>query len=272
MYCCALLFFSYTVDMSLGICSCQTGKDGTPCKHQYVLWVANIAHCINFIPVTNPDTRQKLAWIAIGKTLPVDCYNALRSCDTGAQKDLAQTDGSDSCLTSEASTSMGTSHLQSKCSTPVEIQSPVSQDDIISSAQDLLRNSCEQMLQKLQNTRDLNLAKGIIKFSKRVTSLTSARAMQSNLVSALYNFGASELKKTGIGKKIKVQPNRKRKSGNGSRQAVPKGRAVQLHEPASKRKRPHDLATAVQTNTNSSKKSGSHTMKSKTKHTQKKKK
>ena len=30
--------------MSLGVWSCQTGKDGTPCKHQYVLWMANVAH------------------------------------------------------------------------------------------------------------------------------------------------------------------------------------------------------------------------------------
>ena len=93
--------------------------------------------------------------------------------------------------------------------------------------------------------------------------------MQSNLVSALYNFGASEIKKTGMGKKIKVQPNRKRKTGNGSRQAVPKGRPVQLHEP--ERKRTHTFTTAVQSNANTSKKSGTHTMQSKTKHLKRKK-
>ena len=242
--------------MSLGVCSCQTGKDGTPCKHQYVLWMANVAHCINFIPVTNPNSRQKLAWIALGKTLPVDSYNSLRSCDVGGQKELAQGDG----LPSEASTIMGTTH----CSTTVEIENPDSPADVIETAEHLLQTSCMQILQKLQTTRDLNLAKGIVKFSKRVESLSSARAMQSNLVSALYNFGASEIKKTGMGKKIKVQPNRKRKTGNGSRQAVPKGRPVQLHEP--KRKRTHTFTTAVQSNTNTSKKSGTHTMQSKTKH------
>ena len=118
--------------MSLGVCSCQTGKDGTPCKHQYVLWMANVAHCINFIPVTNPDSRQKLAWIA------------LRSCDVGGQKELAQGDG----LPSEASTIMGTTH----CSTTVEIENPDSPADVIETAEHLLQTSCMQILQKLQTT------------------------------------------------------------------------------------------------------------------------
>ena len=115
-----------------------------------------------------------------------------------------------------------------------------------------------------------NLAWGVIKFSKRVISLTSARAMQSNLASALFTFGSSEVKKTGNGKKIRVQQNRKRKCGSGS-QAVSKGRPVQLQEPTSKGKWSHDLAKAVQTNTKSNKKSGSHAMKPKTKHIQWKK-
>ena len=44
-------FFSYAVNITFGICSCMVGKDSSPCKHQYVLWVTNVGHCINFIPV-----------------------------------------------------------------------------------------------------------------------------------------------------------------------------------------------------------------------------
>ena len=259
---------SYTVDMTLGICSCTVGKDGSPCKHQYVLWVANLADCINFIPVSNPHERQKLAWLAIGKTLPVACYKPLRSSDAGQ---TSQTDGSNGFVT-EASTSMETAQQGPNCCTAEPIQSnDDDEDDSIANAEQLLRNSCEQIIQKLQSSRDLNLAKGVIRFAKRVTSLTAARSMHSNLASALFTFGSSEVKKTGNGKKIRVQPNRKRKCGSGSRQVVSKGRPVQLQEPTSKRKRSHDLAKAVQTNTKSSKKSGSHTMKSKTKHMQRKK-
>ena len=72
---------------------------------------------------------------------------------------------------------------------------------------------------------------------------------------------------------MKVQPNRKRKSDNGSRQAVVKGRPTQMYSlqvPQKKAKHSHGLAEAVKSNTQSSKKSGSHVMKSKTKHFQKK--
>ena len=77
----------------------------------------------------------------------------------------------------------------------------------------------------------------------------------------------------GKGKKIKVQPNRKRKCGNGSCQALAKGRPTQMHSlevPQKKAKCSHGLAEAVISNSQSSKKSGSHVMKSKTKHFQKK--
>ena len=178
-------FVSYTVDMTLGICTCTVGKNGSPCKHQYVLWVANLADCINFIPVSNPHERQKLAWLAIGKTLPVACYKPLRSSDAGQ---TSQTDGSNGFVT-EASTSMETAQQGPNCSTAEPIQSnddedehstePIQsndddEDDSIANAEQLLRNSCEQIIQKLQSSRDLNLAKGVIRFAKRVTSLTAA--------------------------------------------------------------------------------------------------
>ena len=178
--------------MTLGICSCTVDKDGSPCKHQYVPWVANLADCINFIPVSNPHERQKLAWLAIGKTLPVACYKPLRSSDAGQ---TSQTDGSNGFVT-EASTSMETAQQGPNCCTAEPIQSnDDDEDDSIANAEQLLRNSCEQIIQELQSSRDLNLAKGVIRFAKRVTSLTAARSMHSNLASALFTFGFSEVKK-----------------------------------------------------------------------------
>lgn len=114
-----------------------------------------------------------------------------------------------------------------------------------------------------------------MKFSKRVAALSTSSTMHSNIVTAVFNFGSDEILKNGKGKKIKVQPNRKRKpSGNSSRQAVAKGRPTQMHSlqvPQKKAKHGHGLAEAVKSNTQSSKKSGSHVMKSKTKYFQKKK-
>ena len=189
--------------MTLGIRTCTVGKDGSPCKHQYVLWVANLADCINFIPVSNPHERQKLAWLAIGKTLPVACYKPLRSSDAGQ---TSQIDGSNGFVT-EASTSMETAQQGPNCSTAEPIQSnDDDEDDSIANAEQLLRNSCEQIIQKLQSSRDPNLAKGVIRFAERVTSLTAARSMHFNLASALFSFGSSEVKKPEMEKRSESSP------------------------------------------------------------------
>jgi hypothetical protein len=78
------------------------------------------------------------------------------------------------------------------------------------------------------------------------------KSMNGNLTSALFNFGAAELSKSRNGKTINVQPNRKRKSSNGSHQAVPKGRPaafVAFGVPTKKAKRSHSLAVSVAQNT-----------------------
>ena len=59
-------------------------------------------------------------------------------------------------------------------------------------------------MQKLRSTKDPNVAKGILKFSKRVEALFTSSKMHSNLVSAVFNFGSDEILKKGKGKKVKV--------------------------------------------------------------------
>ena len=128
--------------MTIGSCSCEVGKDGSPCKHQYMLWAAKRAKCLNFVPVNSPEDRQKLAKIAIGEALPLSYYTSLKCC------------------------------------------------------------------------QDKSVEKGALDFAQRVKKLASS--MHGNLTSALFNFGSNELRKGKNGKKIKVQPNRKRKHANGA--------------------------------------------------------
>ena len=66
------------VVMSLGVCSCESGKDGSPCKHQYLLWATNLENCLNFVPVQSPELQQSLALMALGETLPIFQYMNLR--------------------------------------------------------------------------------------------------------------------------------------------------------------------------------------------------
>ena len=260
--------------MTIGTCSCENRKDGSPCKHQYVLWSANLASCINFVPVSQPAMRQKLAWIAIERSLPLSFYNNLRTPDDSTKPTSGETDMLELCLENEPAIQPSNSPSGVEEELMCEDQQVETDDACIDLAADALSKSCEQIMQKLRSTKDPNLAKGILKFSQRVAARSASSTMHSNLVTAVFNFGSDEILKKGKGKKVKVQPNRKRKSGNGSRQAVAKGRPTQMHSlevPQKKAKRSHGLAEAVKSNTQSSKKSGAHVMKSKTKHFQKKK-
>lgn len=187
--------------MTVGMCSCEVGKDGSPCKHQYVLWCSNIAHSINFVPVAQPDVRQKLAWIAIGESLPLSHYQPLRD-------QVGHKNQDSDCLAVPVSADVQT--LQPENCTGQEIPDEVasedsgddSQDTFIASAAEMLRKSCDQIADKLRSTRDRNLAKGIVKFSKRVMTLTTSQAMHSDLTAALFDFGTSETRKSGKGKKL----------------------------------------------------------------------
>ena len=70
---------NYTVDMSIGICDCKSGCDGSSCAHQYFFWAKNISSGINFAPVFNKEDRQHFAKIAFGTALPLSFYEVLHS-------------------------------------------------------------------------------------------------------------------------------------------------------------------------------------------------
>ena len=97
-------------------------------------------------------------------------------------------------------------------------------------------------MEKLKSTGDKNLVKGVKQFSARLVKLSNE--MPGNLVSTLFNFGAAELRSTRTGGKTKVEPGRKRKSNNGSHQAITKGRPTtlkRLEPPRKHAKRQHSL-------------------------------
>ena len=218
--------------------------------------------------------HQKLAWIATERSLPLSFYNNLHTPDDSTKPTSGETDMPELCSENEPAIQPSNSPSCVEEELMCEDQQVETEDACIDLAADALSKSCEQIMQKLRSTKDPNLAKEIFKFSKRVAALSRCSTMHSNLVTAVFNFGSDETLKKEKGKKIKVQPNKKRKSGNGSRQSVAKGRPTQMHSlevPQKKPKHSHGLAEAVKSNTQSSKKSGSHVMKSKAKHFQEEK-
>lgn len=67
----------YLVDMNTGFCQCKIGVNGSPCKHQYVLWVNKLSIATNFLPVFSKEQRNMYAEIAIGATFPLHLYEGL---------------------------------------------------------------------------------------------------------------------------------------------------------------------------------------------------
>ena len=67
----------YFVDMEIGVCSCNAGRDGSPCSHQAVVVRHYKIFSINCIPVTS-EARQLLAKVAVGNSsLPPEFYSSL---------------------------------------------------------------------------------------------------------------------------------------------------------------------------------------------------
>ena len=254
--------------MSLGVCSCYRGKDGAPCKHQYLIWAANIATCVNFVPISDPDERQKLAAIALGGSLPLSYYTSLRGQRNETHDDV---DGGDLQQTADHADEiqMTTSQLNLTTHSRDASDGGDKATLVVGNAVSSVQNACSVLTEMLQSSQDAKLCEAALRFSERLTQLTSSSLLNGKLASALFDFGQSELCRGKNGKKIKVQPNRKRKSGNCSRQAVGKGRPVTLEVPRKKARQSHDLARSVRENRNCSKKSGSHVMQSKTRHVSK---
>ena len=147
--------------MTIGICSCENGKDGSTCKHQYVLWSANLASCINFVPVSQPTMRQKLAWIATERSLPLSFYNNLRTPDDSTKPTSAETDMLELFLENDPAIQPSNSPSRVEEELMCEDQQVETEDVCIDLAADALSKSCEQIMQKLRSTKDPGLAKGL---------------------------------------------------------------------------------------------------------------
>ena len=88
------------------------------------------------------------------------------------------------------------------------------QAKLVNNAVYSVQNACSVLIGMLQSCQDSKLSESALKFSERVTQLAGSSLTKGKLTSARLDFGQSELTKGKNSKKIKVQPNRKCKSGN----------------------------------------------------------
>jgi len=245
----------FFVDISIGVCSCDKGQDGSPCKHQYLIWAAKLTNSLNFAPVESPELRQKLAMIALGSMQPVSKYTSLRG----------------NLSIQESSVAVKTVAITSEPQMPendIRPQLDTEQPGVsIGKAREWIQEACELLVNKLESSQDTKLAEGALKFASRLQRLTTS--MGGDPTSSLFSFGVNELSIRKKGRKIQVQPNRRRKSAIQNRQTVGKGQPVSLKSleiPRKKPKQTHSLASSVRQNTNTSKNSAQHAMKSKSRH------
>ena len=61
----------YTVNSSIGTCSCPVGMTGAPCKHQGAVSVKFHIANFNFLPSLTPNDRMVYSYIAIGKYISI---------------------------------------------------------------------------------------------------------------------------------------------------------------------------------------------------------
>ena len=68
----------YYVNMELGVCDCEIGIDGSPCKHQYVTLMLHQNNA-NFIPYLSAEDRKTCSYIAVGSVLDDSYYEPLHA-------------------------------------------------------------------------------------------------------------------------------------------------------------------------------------------------
>ncbi|XP_064631784.1 uncharacterized protein LOC135489974 isoform X2 [Lineus longissimus] len=61
---------TYTVDMTIGACTCRLGKTGGPCKHQFLVVKKYGLSSWNFIPVHDSSMRRLIYQVATGSSTP----------------------------------------------------------------------------------------------------------------------------------------------------------------------------------------------------------
>ena len=55
--------------MNIGICECEIGKHGAPCKYQFILWSNSFSNNSKFLLLCNQEQGKYLAELAIGRSL-----------------------------------------------------------------------------------------------------------------------------------------------------------------------------------------------------------
>ncbi|XP_066933770.1 uncharacterized protein [Clytia hemisphaerica] len=248
----------YFVDTDLGVCECEVGRYGTPCKHQYLIWTHGLKSN-NFLPYLSCEERKKCSYIAIGKVLEDELYESIHDhLDQDPQGNNLERVDQVTCP-SDSST-VDTAHVGS-----IEVTNEshydsrrtietTSFDDAQEAVSDI-HQALSRIIESHKNNRQL--LQGVLKFQNRLKKYSQ---QPSKLTSAFHTFGSvshyRSRKQTGTSMvkkqqgKIRVQPAAvtRRVTKNGSKTAIVKGmnKRNPFENKTVAKKRPHNLAQNIE--------------------------
>ncbi len=177
---------TYLVDMSLGTCSCQQGRDGSPCSHQAAV-VFHFRHkSLNFIPTMYAPSRKQLAYLALGNRAEqsLDFYASLTQTEESQETDHGNdttSDGPDLSLSCWAVVREDANDTTCETDRGVGNSDENTGNDLEVQLQDVFLD----MKSKLKEN-DPQVNSGIQKFIDRYTKIKS----NAVLASALHQFGS----------------------------------------------------------------------------------
>ena len=220
----------YIIDMEIGTCSCEKGKNGSPCSHQ----AAIVYHChtqsLNFIPTIHPAQRQEIAYLAMGESVRKDpefycSLHETREITSNTTKTIKDSGGdfTGSCWDIIRAGALDDTEKG------VEINNEEKKADLVRK----IDNIAATLKQKLNTDfNDPQLIPGIEKFVGRFQKLSSLQS-NAHLASALHSFGSESRRATTLttgnrrwGKRIGVQATAsgRRKYGSKGKGPVQAGR------------------------------------------------
>ena len=240
---------SYSVDMALGLCGCFIGMDGSPCKHQYVLWYNKVDTCPNFLPFFSPSERMHAGTVATGRALPLHMYEGVHDrTNPSQQTSILCTPAMPDAIDGDDLAQPGEEEGPSSPVIPTN-------DNNLSSAKETLELAFQNLLSHVDNA-DSSYCKALKVFADQTGKLNPAQ-----LTTALQKFGkpfwsakrnaAHSVLKRAQRCKIGVQPSAviRRKSKGKGRKALPVGKVSELLPvKTTAKKRKHDLAGNVRQN------------------------
>ena len=196
----------YLVDMNSGLCQCYQGINGSPCKHQYILWASRIADSLNFIPRFSPEQKKMFSELAIGCSMEIYKYEGIHDRILGSSSTACNIDSSQSA---ENQVDFSTiPHVSNE--EPMRRRDRNNDNITLEEAWNALDKATSILKGRIKSENQQCL-RGIMKFCERVENFPL-----SKLTSGFHSFASSPVSSTKItaatflkkakGRKIFTQP------------------------------------------------------------------